>query len=403
MIDATRVYLANGFIRGACERAFWPLFFTRLVTEVELSPLQLVLLGTVFEIAIFTSEIPTGVVADLYSRRLSVILSYALGGIAIVVSAFVEPYWALIVGQALIGVASTFHSGAETAWITDELGSPEAAEEIILRRARLQIVGSVVGIGLFSLLAVITSLSTSLATAGGIFVIWSLALPFVMGEHGFTRTPGQGWRDFMAMVTLGMAQVRRVRVLRILATVIVIGGVAKEAIDRLDIQRLDDVGFPSDIDEALLVGALVAIRLLLSAALLTVAQRRIRGVSVVPAMVGMLLVTAAGIAALAHVELFAIAALGMVVQGGFHGATQPLAALWTNTFATDQARATIHSFIGQCESIGEVIGGIALGAVAEVFTVPTAMTISAILFVGSAFYARAARTAWHDPPDLIVR
>ena len=47
--------------------------------------------------------------------------------------------------------------------------------------------------------------------------------------------------------------------------------------------------------------------------------------------------------------------------------------------------------------------GVVCGTQTAGFTVPTAMTISAILFVGSAIYARAARTAWHDPPDLIVR
>ena len=50
------------------------------VTVVGLSPLQLVLVGTVLEATCFLFEIPTGVVADLYSRRLSVVIGLMLLG-----------------------------------------------------------------------------------------------------------------------------------------------------------------------------------------------------------------------------------------------------------------------------------------------------------------------------------
>ncbi len=52
------------------------------VTTVGLNPLQLVLLGTSLEVAVFLFEVPTGVVADLYSRRLSVIIGLGVMGAA---------------------------------------------------------------------------------------------------------------------------------------------------------------------------------------------------------------------------------------------------------------------------------------------------------------------------------
>jgi hypothetical protein len=52
------------------------------VKDVGLSPLQMVLVGTVLEAACFLFEIPTGVVADLYSRRLSVIMGLVIVGLA---------------------------------------------------------------------------------------------------------------------------------------------------------------------------------------------------------------------------------------------------------------------------------------------------------------------------------
>ena len=45
-------------------------------SELDLSPLQLMLMGTAMEAAVFLFEMPTGVVADTYSRRLSLIIGY---------------------------------------------------------------------------------------------------------------------------------------------------------------------------------------------------------------------------------------------------------------------------------------------------------------------------------------
>ncbi len=50
------------------------------VTVVGLNPLQLVLVGTTLEAFLFIFEVPTGIVADVYSRRLSLVIGYVLMG-----------------------------------------------------------------------------------------------------------------------------------------------------------------------------------------------------------------------------------------------------------------------------------------------------------------------------------
>ena len=52
------------------------------VQQVGLSPLQLVLVGTVMEISVFVFEVPTGVVADLYGRKLSLVIAWVVMGSA---------------------------------------------------------------------------------------------------------------------------------------------------------------------------------------------------------------------------------------------------------------------------------------------------------------------------------
>jgi MFS transporter, DHA3 family, tetracycline resistance protein len=56
------------------------------VQTVGLNPLQLVLVGTVLELAVLTFEVPTGVLADTYSCPLSVIMGVFLIGAGFMLS-----------------------------------------------------------------------------------------------------------------------------------------------------------------------------------------------------------------------------------------------------------------------------------------------------------------------------
>ncbi len=58
-----------------------PVFF---VQDLDFSPLALVLAGTALEVAYFAFEIPTGIVADTYGRRISIIAGVAGLGLGFV-------------------------------------------------------------------------------------------------------------------------------------------------------------------------------------------------------------------------------------------------------------------------------------------------------------------------------
>ena len=84
-IEASKVYL---FIEFTASAFFSMMFVTVSLYEATvagLTPLQLVLVGTTLEISAFLFEIPTGVVADVYSRRLSIIIGYLLMGVGLLI------------------------------------------------------------------------------------------------------------------------------------------------------------------------------------------------------------------------------------------------------------------------------------------------------------------------------
>lgn len=114
---ASRVYLGLRFFSG--------LFFAVVVTMnlvyqavvVGLDPLQLVLVGTLLEATCFLFEIPTGVVADLYSRKLSVIIGTVLIGLGFVIEGSFPNFLAVLFAQIVWGIGATFVSGVPSAFL----------------------------------------------------------------------------------------------------------------------------------------------------------------------------------------------------------------------------------------------------------------------------------------------
>lgn len=386
--------MASGLVTRACLRGYWVVFATWVAIDLGLSPIQLIALGTLMETTILVSEIPTGVVADVISRRLSVIISFVLMGSAIVLAGLTESFVLLAGTQMLWGLGWTFQSGAETAWITDELGGHDEVEGLILRRARLQFVFSIVGMAGGAALAAATTLPTAIVAIGSIMLGWAALLTVVMPEHGFERVRGDTWAQFLSTLRAGAQRVRRVPALRILTVVVVLGAFGGEVMDRLDIRRLDQVGLPSDIDEVVLISVIACLEAVAGFVFLWRVEKGLTG-DRIPLGAGMLfVVSATGAALLGLVAVLPVAAAGLVLQGGLRSALEPVYVAWGNAHAPSETRATVHSFVGQADAGGEIVGGLLLGWVATASTVPTAMTVSVVLFAAAGLLATRARPVW---------
>jgi DHA3 family tetracycline resistance protein-like MFS transporter len=103
-------------------------------TVAGLTPVQLILVGTALELSAFVFEVPTGIVADVYSRRLSIIIGYLLMGVGFLVEGFFPAFLPILLAQVIWGLGYTFTSGATEAWISDEVGEDDA-NRLLLRHA----------------------------------------------------------------------------------------------------------------------------------------------------------------------------------------------------------------------------------------------------------------------------
>src|SRR5512147_1502831 len=146
-LNARFVYLFIEFTASAFFSMMFVVTSLYEATVAGLTPVQLILVGTALEVSAFVFEVPTGVVADVYSRRLSIIIGYLLIGVGFLVEGLFPSFVPILLAQLLWGLGYTFTSGAREAWITDEVGE-ENANRLFLRSARLASFAWLLGLAL---------------------------------------------------------------------------------------------------------------------------------------------------------------------------------------------------------------------------------------------------------------
>jgi DHA3 family tetracycline resistance protein-like MFS transporter len=369
-------------------------FTLALIDRVGAGPLTLALTGTTLEVCYTLAEVPTGVVADRYGRKRSILIGLVLIGASFGLDA-VPSLAVILVAQVVIGVGWTFTSGADVAWITDEVGE-DAARPLYAAGKRAELLGSVAGIGTGIALGQL-GLWVPLVGAGAAFLVVAGWLAARMPESAPVRTR-EDRLTVLETVRRTRAQVRVRPTIAVALAVMVAAGLAGEGVDRLWQFHL----FADEADQRATIaaiGGLFAVGLLLGALLASYVERHLRAddPTIPRRFVGL---ANAGIALsvlLLAVAPWGVAAAGIVASMALRSASEPLVQAWVNRGADPATRATLNSLVGQSESVGEVAGGPILGSVGATAGVSTALVSSAAVFaVGSVL------TLWRRGSPLAV-
>jgi DHA3 family tetracycline resistance protein-like MFS transporter len=380
------VYLILEF----CASLLFSLIFTvsqlYYVTVVGLTPLQLVLTGTILEGTVFLFEIPTGVLADVKSRRLSVIIGYALMGLGFVVEGSFAFFATVALAQVLWGFGYTFTSGATQAWVADELGEKPAGPAF-LRGAQAARAGALVAIPISVALGSM-SIRLPIVLGGILMILLALFLVLAMTEEGFTPTPPEErttWSQMLKTVQDARQMMRRQPLLLVLLGIGLFYGLYSEGFDRLWTPHLlDNFRMPwlDAVEPVVWFGLIRAVELSLSLAATEIARRRVDTNRPLPLARALMLNAVFIILALAGFGLartFWIALAAYWLIGALRSIADPLHTAWLNLSIDDpQVRATLFSVSGQADAIGQIAGGPAVGAIGN-RSIPAALVTSALL------------------------
>ncbi|NNE74466.1 MAG: MFS transporter [Acidimicrobiales bacterium] len=399
--DPERVFLASHGFMAIPEWAFFVTATVWWTLDLGLNPLRLVLLGTVLESVLLLSEVPTGVVADRYSRKWSIVIGSALEGSAMILLVSTTNFGVMLLAQALYGVAWTFGSGADVAWLNDELaaqhGAPPAdrrVSRILVRRHYWTMMAGFVGIVPGVVLGQ-WSLRGTMALCGVTLILGSAALAFVMTDH---HRFGDDEDELHALSIFreGFRVARRVRPVRLLLVVMLLAGLGAEALDRLGYKRFLDNGDYGD-GSLLATGLLFGILAFLAVVVNKIVERTLnRGANLAALSAVLLTVSMVGALLVGLAPALGIA-VGLAIQDPCRESLDPVTMAWGNTFAPSGSRATVLSFVSLSHGVGEVVGGVALASLAELAGLRWAMIGAAAIWLAGAAVANAARGETAEP------
>ncbi len=397
--SALGIYL---FLSGLSTFATSTIFTINMIYQIEtvkLNPFQLVLVGTTLESTVFLCQVPTGVLADVYSRRLSVIIGYLLMGSGFLVEGLFPHFVVILACQVLWGCGDTFISGALEAWCADEIGE-EHVGRVFIRGAQFGQIASLLAIPLSIGLATYRlNLPIIIGACFLLFLGGFLAL--FMPERHFRPTPRQqrsSWQTLGRIMVDGVQTIRRSRMLWIILVIMACNAMASEGYDRLSTDHLiKDYVFPTlgHLPTLTWFGILNVGGAILGLVATEIVRRTLDTNNhhvMIRVMFAFSMLHLASVVLFALAGNFPLVVLGLWSAGVFRSLLGPLYTTWITTNSEPKIRATILSLFGQIDAIGQIAGGPAVGLIGTVVSLRAALlTTAAILSPNIIFYARALR------------
>jgi DHA3 family tetracycline resistance protein-like MFS transporter len=365
------VYLATEFGSSFFSLMVFTASGLFMIQVAHLDALQLVLVGTVLETAAFVFEVPTGVVADTVSRRLSIIIGTVLMGLGFIVWGAAPLFVTILVGQALWGIGSTFISGAWEAWVADESGERDLGR-LLLVGTQAASIGALTGLLMSILLGVVFGLAVPMIIGGLGYLLMAIGLFVLMPEAHFSPTPRERGAARAMWSTLhgGLATIRGRPVLFTILAITFIAGAASEAFDRLwQLHLVDDIGLPTApaLEPIVWIGIISAAAYVLAIVAARIGQRWVATETHLQAARTLLVIDA----------ILMLGIIGFGIVGGLAAATtlylvartarrlrNPIYTAWINQSLSAPIRATVLSIDAQADALGQIIGGPLIGAFA---------------------------------------
>jgi len=385
-------------------------FFYRMIFVVEvfyqikmvgLNPLQLVLVGTLWQSISFLCQTPTGILADMYSRRWAVVLGLSLVGAGFLIEGSFPVFAAVLAAQVLSALGGTLMNGADAAWIADEVGA-ERVGWVYLRAAQIGSIAGLLGIAVSTGLAAVR-LNLPIILAGGAFVVLSIVLALVMPERHFTPAPREertSWQHMGYTLRASLRVVRRRPVLRTILGISAFYGMFGAGFDRLWPYHLQHtITFPAlgGLPPVVWFGLIEAGITVTNLCGIEVVRRRIpitnhRAVAWTLCAIDGL--TIMGVAAFAVIGPFGLALAVFFLVTTALGPRASLEQVWMNRSLDPAMRATVFSLHGQAGTLAGIVGGPILGAIATALTTRAALFAAAVVLAPTLLlYIRIVR---HD-------
>ncbi|EOU1987155.1 tetracycline efflux MFS transporter TetA(P) [Clostridium perfringens] len=385
-LSAYKTYLLFSAITAMCFSLVATVMIVYHIEIVHLNPLQLILVGTTLELACFIFEIPTGIVADVYSRKLSIVIGGVLTGVGFILEGSISSFVFVLVAQIVWGLGSTFISGSLEAWIAEEEKNKDL-DEIYIKGAQAGQIGAFIGIVLSTVIANF-SVRLPIIVSGVLFIILALFLWLYMPENNFKPSAPGDLNTFKKMVYTfksGLKIVKSKSIIMILLAVTLFYGLSSEGYDRLsNAHFLQDTTLPKlgNLSSVTWFGIFGILGMILSFIVMHFMAKNLKNEDnrkngKLLLCINILYISSMLIFALT--KNFSLMLIAYLATNTFRIINEPIFSAWLNGHIDDNSRATVLSINGQMNSLGQILGGPIIGIIATNISVSIGIACTSLL------------------------
>lgn len=385
-LSAYKTYLLFSAITAMCFSLVATVMVVYHIEIVHLNPLQLILVGTTLELACFIFEIPTGIVADVYSRKLSIVIGGVLTGVGFILEGSISSFVFVLVAQIVWGLGSTFISGSLEAWIAEEEKNKDL-DEIYIKGAQAGQIGAFIGIVLSTVIANF-SVRLPIIVSGVLFIILALFLWLYMPENNFKPSAPGDLNTFKKMVYTfksGLKFVKSKSIIMILLAVTLFYGLSSEGYDRLsNAHFLQDTTLPKlgNLSSVTWFGIFGILGMILSFIVMHFMAKNLKNEDnrkngKLLLCINILYISSMLIFALT--KNFSLMLIAYLATNTFRIINEPIFSAWLNGHIDDNSRATVLSINGQMNSLGQILGGPIIGIIATNISVSIGIACTSLL------------------------
>lgn len=383
-LSAYRVYLIYA---GLTAFLFEMVFTVNEIYRIEVAgfnAFELVIVGTALELSSFLFEIPTGLLADTKSRKTSIIIGLLLIGLGFLIEGLVPVFLVILLCQILWGIGYTFTSGADEAWIADEMGGKDLAR-LFLRGTQVKQFGALLAI-IVSVLIGTVMINLPMIIGGVMFLALAVFLILFMPETDFHPLPSEDRNSFRQMIhtfKLGLQSIRKKQFLMVMTGIVFFYGLFSEGIDRLWIAHMLEVGLSDvNIKPVVWVGIINGIAMVTSIIAVEYIKRKLEKTGKLQKVWLLIAINSAMVLSIIAFGLagnFTMAFSAYLIFYILRITNGPIYRAWLNENIESKVRATVLSTYGQIDAFGQILSGPIIGFIALKFGLGLSIVTSGLI------------------------
>ena len=346
---------------------------------------QVNVVNFVFMMGCFLFELPTGAFADLYGRKKSLVLGYLLFSFAFYLYFISNSFVMFVLAEAIGAIAFTFISGAQEAWIVDEVKKSTSTKRIDLVFSHGHIISRFAGLlsGLIGAYIGVLSLRIPMLLTAIMLFLTAVYVLFVVKERFIKPEKVQGITRVRSLIVTAKEGIKFASFHKVILMILITSFLTNFAFQAPNMYwspRFNDLAG----NQIWIVGwiwAGMSLSMMTGSYVIRYFINRDKSYTQISIIAILLIGVPLLLSALSNI--FSIVLISFLLHEVGRGMHQPIQKGYLNSFLSHSHRATIFSFNSMIGNLGAGTGLLVLGLIAHTISIQFSWIVAAILVLAT--------------------